>query len=345
MTVQVRRPLWLALAASLMLHMAALLAPGWALPDPGDADEPLLEARLVAPAPPPPLAQPVPPPLPRPVPAPVAKPLSAPVPLPPQPVENPMPVPVPVPVAAAETAPPALPAPPEPRVAVPPAPTCFEPAALQRWPRQGRLVFGVYRGEGGEHGLLVGESVHAWTHDGEQYELTVTTETVGLAALFRPVKVEQVSRGGFDAHGLMPASFEARRGGELKESIRFDHAQQRIFFGNGRSAPLRPGTQDLVALFHQLGAWRPDLDAVRVQIATGRKVAEYNVLLLGIETVVVPLNEFLARHFRITTDQGGDATELWVDNATGLPVRIRHRDRKGEVFDQFARELETKDLP
>ena len=194
-------------------------------------------------------------------------------------------------------------------------------------------------------GLLVGQSVHAWQHDGAAYELRVTTETVGLAALFRPAQVEQVSRGGFDAQGLLPLAFESLRDGQRKESARFDRAQGRIFLGNGRSDRLQPGAQDLVALFHQLGLWRGEVDRGQLQIATGRKVGQYTIELIGIESVVVPLNEYRARHFRITPDQGGDATELWVDLASGLPVRIRHRDRKGEVFDQLARELETKDPP
>jgi hypothetical protein len=208
-------------------------------------------------------------------------------------------------------------------------------------------VFDVFRGESdnGSSAMLVGQSVHEWQHDTVTYALTVTTETVGLAALFRPVQVVQISRGNMTTTGLQPISYESLRDGKRKESVRFDRTQERIFFGSGHSGSLLPGGLDLVALFYQLGAWRTEYDAIQIQIATGRKAAEYAIVLLGTESLVVPLNEYRTRHFRITVAGSGDtteATELWADIATGLPVKIRHRDRKGEVFDQLARQLDVK---
>ncbi len=211
-----------------------------------------------------------------------------------------------------------------------------------RWPRDGRLVFQVTRGEGG---LLVGESTHTWQHDGERYRLRVVTETVGLAALFRPARVEQLSEGGFDAYGLRPHRFETVRGGQLKESVRFDVAEGQVFLSNGQSAPLLPGTLDLLALFHQLGAHAADQAETTLNIATGRKMAAYRIVLVGVERIVVPYGEFLARHYLIAGDKSDDATEIWVDQKTGLPVKIRHRDRKGEVFDQLVTHIELKDAP
>ncbi len=213
---------------------------------------------------------------------------------------------------------------------------------VSRWPRDGRMVFQVTRGEGG---LLVGESTHSWHHDGERYELKAVTETVGLAALFRPAHVEQVSAGSFDAYGLRPHSFETLRDGKRRESVRFDVAQGQIFLGNGQSGPLLPGTQDLLALFYQLGAHSADQGETTLNIATGRKMAAYRIVLVGVEMVVVPYGEFQARHYLITGDKSDDATEIWIDQTTGLPVKIRHRDRKGEVFDQLVTQIELKDAP
>ncbi|MDP1526151.1 MAG: DUF3108 domain-containing protein [Rhodocyclaceae bacterium] len=323
-----RRSPWslvLALVGSVLIHLGVLVGPGWGLPglDDGPAAV-LLETRLtpaivpvaVAPRPPPPRKT-----------SPVAA----------------QPDPVPMPSAAPEPVPP-----PD---AVPPAPT-FEPAPTpplapvlvsemaSRWPRDGRMVFQVTRGDGG---LLVGESTHTWQHDGERYNLRVVTETVGLAALFRPARVEQVSTGGFDTFGLRPHSFETVRGGQLKESVRFDVALGQVFLGNGQSAPLVPGTQDLLALFHQLGAHSADQGETTLNIATGRKMSAYRIVLVGVERVVVPYGEFRARHYLIAGDQSDDATEIWIDQQTGLPVKIRHRDRKGEVFDQLVTHIELKD--
>lgn len=223
----------------------------------------------------------------------------------------------------------------------PPIPVPISELAA-RWPRVGRLVFQVTRGEGG---LIVGESTHTWQHDGERYRLQVVTETVGLAALFRPVRVEQASEGGFDTFGLRPQRFETLRGGQLKESVRFDVAQGQVFLSNGQSGPLQPGTQDLVALFHQLGAYADDQAEITLNIATGRKMAAYRIVLAGVERVAVPHGEFRARRYLIASDKSDDATEIWIDQTTGLPVKIRHRDGKGEVFDQLVTHIELKDAP
>lgn len=331
MMLRARRPLWLALAVSVMIHLGVLTAPGWGVPD--FEDEPdvvLLETRLapaIAPAPV------VPQPLPRKRP-----------PLPPSPAAmqaDPVPSVAPEPVPQPDAVSPAPTVEPAPAPAPMPAPVPVSEMA-NRWPRAGRMVFQVTRGEGG---LLVGESTHSWQHDGENYRLQVVTETVGLAALFRPVRVEQVSEGGFDAFGLRPYRFETLRGGQLKESVRFDVAQGQVFLSNGQSGPLLPGTQDLIALFHQLGAHAADQAETTLNIATGRKMAAYRIVLVGVEMVVVPHGEFRARHYLIAADKSDDATEIWIDQQTGLPVKIRHRDRKGEVFDQLVTHIELKDAP
>lgn len=330
----VRRPFWLALAASVLIHLGALTAPGWGLPALEDAPAHApLETRL---APVPVLAP--------------ATPASAPAPTVPRPRPSrpappaaPVPLPLPLPPAPSEPAPSPEAVLPAPTFEPPPAPAPKPVSEMtNRWPREGRLVFQVTRGE---EGLLVGESTHAWQHDGEHYHLQAVTETVGLAALFRAARVEQISTGGFDAYGLRPHRFETLRDGKRRESVHFDVAQGQVFLGNGQSGPLLPGMQDMLALFHQLGAQAVEPGETTLNIATGRKMASFRLILAGVEMVVAPYGEFRARHYRITGDKSDDATEIWIDQQTGLPVRIRHRDRKGDVFDQLVTHIELKEAP
>ena len=42
------------------------------------------------------------------------------------------------------------------------------------------------------------------------------------------------------------------------------------------------------------------------------------------------------RHLKVAGGPTEDSTEIWLDTMTRLPLKIRHRDRKGEVFDQTA---------
>jgi hypothetical protein len=321
---------------SVIIHLGVLTAPGWGVPD--FEDEPatvLLETRLAPEIAPVSVA-------PRPAPRKRSSLASSPAVV----ASDPVPELAPQPDAASPVPEKGFPSvtptfEPAPAPAPMPAPVLV-PEMASRWPRDGRLVFQVTRGDGG---LIVGESTHTWQHDGESYELKAVTETVGLAALFRPVRVEQVSAGGFDAFGLRPYSFETLRDGMRRESVRFDVAQRQVFFGNGQSVPLLPGTQDLLALFHQLGAHAADQAETTLNIATGRKMAAYRIVLVGVEIAVTPYGEFRARHYLIGGDQSDDATEIWIDQQTGLPVKIRHRDRKGEVFDQLVTKIELKDAP
>jgi hypothetical protein len=223
--------------------------------------------------------------------------------------------PEPVPVAA----PHALPA-------VPPAPTF-----ARDWPRQGRIVFQVTRGEGG---MIIGRSEHTWRHDGSSYSLRAVTETIGLAALFRPAEVVQESRGGFDAAGLRPLEFDALRDGKPKDSVRFDPAQGRIRFGRGGEALFVPAVQDMLSLFYQLGAANLDAPRAGIAVTTGRKVATFAVAVGEAKELETPLGQRRAQHLKISGSAAEDSTEIWLDVQSRLPLRILHRDRKGEVFDQ-----------
>lgn len=346
MNAAARRPFWLALAFSLMLHLAALTAPGWGLLA---GDEAVTHLPLTATLLMPPPAHPAPAaPL-----APSAKaqrakpaPAAPPAPMAP-PVQNAPAVPVvseapqelqpPVPPAAMPADAPADAAPPT--AAVPPAPT-FVPPFAATWPQRGRIRFTVTRGE---NGFIVGQAEHNWQHDGATYLLRAVTETIGLAAVFKPATVLQESRGIFVAAGLQPLEFKSERDGKLKVSLRFDPAQKRIFSSSGSSDELSEQTQDMLSLFYQLGALPPAATEFFLRVATGRKLERY-VLTPGATLMLdTPFGERAVQHYVLPGTRGGesdDSTEIWLDSQTRLPLKIRHRDRKGEVFDQTATAVE-----
>ena len=324
-----RRRFGFALAFSLMLHLAALTAPGWRLPA-SDEEGAMLAATLVAPAPPPP-AREAAAPRPRPRPRSAANP---PLPLPEEPARaREEALPAPSAPSAVEEAPAASPA---------PLPTAVPPASTfaAEWPRAGRIVYQVTRGESG---FVVGQAEHGWQHDGQTYRLRAVTETVGLAALFRPMRVVQSSHGVLAPEGLQPLEFSAERNDKPRDGVRFDPEQKRIVFGNGDSAEFVPGAQDLLSLFHALTGVREAGDERALFVAAGNKLARYRATLVGTETLTTPLGEFATRRLRIAAPDVEDVTEIWYDNDTHLPLKIRHRDRKGEVYDQLATQIELKE--
>jgi len=337
----VRRSLRWALALSLMLHVLALSAPGWRLPwlerERTTLDVTLAPLPLPAVAPteravPPPKRQVRPTPRPAMVPD-VARARAV------EPSVEPAHVPA---AAAAETRPPPPELPPAPAerapaeaaAAVPP-----EPSFAAVWPKRGRIEFAVTRGK---DGFVVGRAEHVWSHDGASYDLRATTETTGLAAFFKPVKVVQRSRGVFVPGGLQPLEFDSARDGRSTQSLRIDPAQKLIFSSSGANHAYTEQTQDLLSIFYQLGALPLDAHESALTLATGRKVEPYALRILDTATLDTPFGVRAAWHLALPGANSDESTEVWLDTLTRLPLRIRHRDRKGEVFDQTATAVELE---
>lgn len=313
-----------AFLGSLSIHAAALFLPDIDLstaPEP-----PPLTAELKPlpklPAPEPEVRKPVePPPKPRvesarPKPA---KSVPSPVAVAPQVAE-------PTPPPAAETT--------APRAAEPPANP--PPATEPRLPANGRIRFAVYRGG---QGFQIGRAEHAWEFADGRYRLTAVTETSGLAAFFKPVRIELESRGRVTALGLQPERFTTRRNGaETNENADFDWAAHQVTLArNGNRYDVRDGAQDLLSFHYQLGYLAKLVDGASMGVASGKKFERYSFDAQGEEEIDTPAGHFRTLHVKVQTDS---TTELWLAlDRLMLPVKIRYTDRKGESFEQVATEL------
>lgn len=333
-----RRPFLLALTASLLLHLLVMSSPGWRLP--GPEREPIglpIEAILLAPPrEPAPMSAPAALPVPRNV---ARRPATTPSPA--SPAVVPKETSPQLPISPRELAPEPPPA---------PSPVAAEsampvPAFAAAWPRAGRIRYSVTQGE---NGFVVGQAEHEWRHDNVTYRLRGVTETAGLAALFKATRVVQESQGIFSPEGLQPLEFRNEREGKLKLSLRFDSSQKRVFSSSGASFEMREPTQDLLSLFFQIGALPLERTEFSVAVATGRKLERYTVTILEMLPLETPFGERDTIHLKLPGARGGDndeATEVWLDRPTRLPLKIRHRDRKGEVFDLVATTIELDVQP
>ncbi len=342
MTSLSRRHLAWALLASLLLHVSLLGAPdwlGWRVPTPDDPLHPepsQLDAHLVAPpvrkaASPPPVRRAAPQrrdsaPAPRVLASDSAAPASmAAAPLPPT-----------APASAAE----APQAEPPAAVAAPPAAPLSEIAL----PRRGSIRFVVSRGD---QSFVIGQSVHRWSHDGASYTLRNVTETTGIAALFRPVQVTQVSEGSIGAEGLRPREFRTGKDGIPGDAARFDWAGMKLGLsaGNQREVPLVTGAQDMLSMFYQLSAVFPLMprDLNEIMVATGRKFERYAFEVLREDSVAMKHGEMRTLHLR--TAAGAEAIDIWLGlDLHGLPLKIRYTDRQGESYDQVAEDIEFEGM-
>lgn len=220
--------------------------------------------------------------------------------------------------------------PPAPPAAVPPPPS--EP----RLPANGRIRFAVFRGD---QGFQVGRAEHAWEFAEGRYRLTAVTETSGLAALFKPVRIELESQGKVTALGLQPERFTTRRNGaETNENADFDWAAHQVTIArNGSRYDVRDGAQDLLSFHYQLGYLAKLVDGASMGVASGKKFERYSFDAVGEEEIDTPAGRFRSLHVKVQTDS---TTELWLAlDRLMLPVKIRYTDRKGESFEQVATEL------
>ncbi len=346
-------PFALALVASAFLHIAALLSPAWELPTLNPEEPaPRLDAVLIPATPNNPSAT-IRPHV-------VASPATTPAPKPHRANPHPRVLAVP-PVAgttesnlSTETT----------AIAVPPAPTFDEPVAVEppaiestpappaisslnasppavpfTLPKKGRMRFIVTRGE---NGLIIGQSINTWAHDGIHYTFTNITETTGLAALFKPARIVQESQGEITAAGLRPLSFSNERK-DKKDTAHFDWAGHLITYAD-RTEPVADGTQDMLSMYYQLAlqaAMDHPMTSIDLFIATGRKLERYHFELIGEETLAYRGHAHATQHLR--TKNGEDTIDLWIaKTAHGLPLKIRFTDRKGGIFDQLADDTSTE---
>lgn len=211
-------------------------------------------------------------------------------------------------------------------------------AAVPPIAARGILRYQVYRGT---EGMIVGRAEHAWAFFEGNYQLSAMTETVGLAALIKPVRIELESRGQLTAGGLQPEFFMSRRNGaETGDNARFDWATGEVVLSRtGSRHALVEGTQDLLSFHYQL-AYLPQLvEGVSMDVATSRKLERYHFQILGEESLETGVGIFRTLHLKTRNET---TTELWLALDHGLlPVKIRHIDRKGDIYDQIVSEMGT----
>lgn len=206
-------------------------------------------------------------------------------------------------------------------------------------PHRGRIRFSVSQGQ---DGFVLGKTTHEWHHDNHTYSMTGTTETTGLAALFRPIKIVQTSEGGFAKGELMPREFRDDRGDGTVNTASFDWDKLQVTLNGQQQVSIAGGAEDLLSMFYQLTQAATRGEGFEMAIATGRKVERYAFEWLDEEDISVRAGKFRTWHVRVHAVSGAkDITEVWLgQEVAGLPVRIRQTDRKGGIVDLQAEEID-----
>jgi hypothetical protein len=211
------------------------------------------------------------------------------------------------------------------------------PPAKALLPASGSIRFAIIKES---LGFQIGRAEHRWefSEDG-RYQLTGVTETSGLVAVFKSVRVTVESRGRLVAGGLRPESLRTLKDGkDNNENADFLWSTAEVILSrDGSIRSIARGTQDILSLNYQL-AYLPNLDeGASIGVVTGKKYERYALDSLGEEEINTPAGQFRTLHLRAMTDS---VTEIWIALDRGrLPVKIRFTDKKGESFEQVATEI------
>lgn len=181
-------------------------------------------------------------------------------------------------------------------------------------------------------GLVTGRSTYVWRSQGGRYSLVSTLEATGLAALVVSGKIVQVSEGRVDAYGLHPEYYKLQRNAHKKDVARLDWGQNRIVMEGRGEAELTPQAQDLLSFAFFLAMTAREGEAeFTLGVTNGRKFRQYLFHVLGRETLDQGGARLATLH--VHGEKAGEGElDVWLDpSRSGLPVRIRTVDRKGQT--------------
>lgn len=346
------RRIAIALAISLLLHLALVASPGWLLPGAETVKSVPIQAVL---RPPPKLAA---------APAPETTPPTPPrpaTPIKPRPKSRPKPelpraeIPSAVPAVPAEQASAEAPADevsetgppsdlaagdsgPAPSQADEPGATVSTPppAPADIFPYHGRVVFEAARGAGG---FVVGTAETVWLTQDGRYQFRLYLQTSGLVALLKRITLTYASDGRITGNGFMPQTYRMDQDGQLKESATFDWEHRRLAIvsnkGHG-SFDLMEASQDFISAIFQLAIFPPAESPSDVWVASGRYYTNRYFEVLGTEELTTRLGPLRTLRVRLGRE-GDEQLDLWYAiDLRHMPVRIRWTQKDGGINDFVA---------
>ncbi len=186
--------------------------------------------------------------------------------------------------------------------------------------------------------MQLGEGHDFLEHDGTKYSLVSETKTVGVAALFYKLNIRRESRGSLTANGLRPLQFEENNSRKPRRAADFDWNAGQVKLTDGdkiETMPLSANTFDPTSLPYAFAFAQSTQESIKVFVADGRRLADYEYRIVGKETLKTPLGELETLHFqkvREADDKRG--LEFWLSvDRHFLPVKIRFVEKNGTMVD------------
>jgi hypothetical protein len=174
-----------------------------------------------------------------------------------------------------------------------------------------------------------GRAVYNWSREGDNYTITGEAEAVGFFTLFLEGRVLQESRGTVTPEGLRPQSFVERKPATANEGLAFDWPGRKVTFdrhNEKKTEPLVDNTVDWLSMIFQLAHMPPTGESYELSVLTQRKNYKFQLQVLGVEDIDIPLGRVRALHLRhIDPKDANDVVDVWLGiDQHYLPVKLRY---------------------
>ena len=197
-------------------------------------------------------------------------------------------------------------------------------------PRRIEVEFAVARSSGGS-----GIARHVWERIGaDRYRIESTLEATGIASLFMQGKYLQISEGLIGTRGLEPERYSVDRRNK-RETARFNRDAKRMEFSSGQApAELPPSAQDLLSFPFQFAFEPPQRKSLNLALTNGRKLGQYNYLILDEETLTTPVGSIATVHIFKLHEPDDDGLEMWLaPSLFYAPVKMLFVEKDGTRYE------------
>ena len=192
-------------------------------------------------------------------------------------------------------------------------------------------------------------AVYRWSRDGDSYRITGEGEADGFFSLFYEGRMQQESRGTVTAGGLRPERFTEKKPNEADEGVEFDWPARKVTFERGASrntADLGDNTVDWLSMIFQLAHVPPPQgsESLRLRVYTQRKLYNFELKVLGVEEIKIPLGTVRALHLRHIDPEDKQVVDVWLGvDQHYLPVKMRYPVARNRfVVEQSATRVSSK---
>lgn len=192
-----------------------------------------------------------------------------------------------------------------------------------------------------------GFAEYAWRRDGDRYDITGSAEATGFFTLFLEGRILQESRGRVTSSGLRPDRFVERKPQGPAESLTFDWEKRAVEFnrnGEVKSGGLADNTVDWLSMIFQLAHEPPRGAVLPMKVYTQRKLYEFELKVLGIETLELPLGTVKALHLRHEAKDANEQVDVWLGvDYHYLPVKMRYPVARNRfMVEQVATDIRSR---